>query len=69
LEPAGLAAIHSDRGQRSSTSRAVSARPAARTPLHGFFLAGDWTDTSLPGTIESAVVSGHIAARAILENG
>lgn len=44
-------------------------RPAARTPLHGFFLAGDWTDTSLPGTIESAVLSGHIAARAILENG
>lgn len=44
-------------------------RPATRTPLPGFFLAGDWTDTSLPGTIESAVVSGHAAARAILETG
>jgi squalene-associated FAD-dependent desaturase len=44
-------------------------RPAARTPLRGFFLAGDWTDTSLPGTIESAVVSGHAAARAILGTG
>ena len=43
-------------------------RPSTRTPLQGFFLAGDWTDTSLPGTIESAVVSGHAAARAILEN-
>lgn len=43
-------------------------RPSTRTPLPGFFLAGDWTDTSLPGTIESAVISGHAAARAILEN-
>ena len=42
-------------------------RPSTRTPLKGLFLAGDWTDTSLPGTIESAVVSGHSAARAILE--
>ncbi|MFQ5786272.1 MAG: FAD-dependent oxidoreductase, partial [Alphaproteobacteria bacterium] len=29
------------------------------------FLAGDWTDTGLPATIESAVRSGHIAARLI----
>ena len=43
------------------------ARPANRTTVPGFFLAGDWTDTGLPGTIESAVVSGHAAARAILE--
>jgi zeta-carotene desaturase len=41
------------------------ARPACRTDLPGFFLAGDWTDTSLPGTIESAAVSGHVAARTI----
>ena len=31
----------------------------------GFYLAGDWTDTGLPGTIESAAVSGHLAASAI----
>jgi squalene-associated FAD-dependent desaturase len=37
-------------------------RPANRTPIPGFVLAGDWTDTGLPGTIESAVVSGHRAA-------
>jgi uncharacterized protein with NAD-binding domain and iron-sulfur cluster len=43
------------------------ARPANRTTVPGFLLAGDWTDTGLPGTIESAVVSGHAAARAILE--
>jgi uncharacterized protein with NAD-binding domain and iron-sulfur cluster len=37
-------------------------RPRNETPLEGFYLAGDWTDTGLPGTIESAVVSGHRAA-------
>ncbi len=42
-------------------------RPATATPLKGFYLAGDWTDTGLPGTIESAVISGHRAARAMLK--
>jgi squalene-associated FAD-dependent desaturase len=41
------------------------ARPSTRTPLAGFYLAGDWTDTGLPGTIEGAVLSGHRAADAI----
>jgi uncharacterized protein with NAD-binding domain and iron-sulfur cluster len=40
------------------------ARPGVRTPISGLFLAGDWTDTGLPGTIESAVRSGHAAADA-----
>ena len=44
------------------------ARPAG-APGHadavaGLFLAGDWTDTGLPATIEGAVVSGHRAAAA-----
>lgn len=42
-------------------------RPATRTGVDGLYLAGDWIDTGLPGTIESAVVSGHAAARAALE--
>jgi hydroxysqualene dehydroxylase len=42
-------------------------RPQTVTPLKDLYLAGDWTDTGLPGTIESAVVSGHLAARAIIE--
>ncbi|MBI3261826.1 MAG: FAD-dependent oxidoreductase [Acidobacteria bacterium] len=37
-------------------------RPATRTPVANLFLAGEWIDTGLPGTIESAVVSGHRAA-------
>lgn len=40
-------------------------RPSTMTPLAGFYLAGDWTDTGLPGTIESAAASGHRAADAV----
>lgn len=41
-------------------------RPGTETPVDGFLLAGDWTNTGLPGTIESAVLSGHAAADAAL---
>ncbi|MES1254505.1 MAG: hydroxysqualene dehydroxylase HpnE [Acidobacteriota bacterium] len=37
-------------------------RPSAATLIDGLFLAGDWTDTGLPATIESAVRSGYRAA-------
>ena len=40
-------------------------RPGAETPVRGFYLAGDWTDTGLPATIEGAVESGHRAAALI----
>ncbi len=43
------------------------ARPGTVTPVPGLFLAGDWTDTGLPGTIEGAVRSGHAAADAVVE--
>jgi hydroxysqualene dehydroxylase len=42
------------------------ARPGTRTAVAGLYLAGDWVDTGLPATIESAVVSGHRAADDIL---
>jgi squalene-associated FAD-dependent desaturase len=38
------------------------ARPSTCTSVSNMFLAGDWIDTGLPATIESAVVSGHRAA-------
>lgn len=41
-------------------------RPDNQTAVPGLVLAGDWTDTGLPGTIESAVTSGHRAASALL---
>jgi zeta-carotene desaturase len=40
-------------------------RPSVYTPFKNLFLAGDWTDTGLPSTIESAVKSGRFAADAV----
>ena len=43
-------------------------RLSQRTPLPGFYLAGDWTDTGWPSTMESAVRSGNLAAEYIAED-
>jgi zeta-carotene desaturase len=43
------------------------ARPGTRTAIANLFLAGDWTDTGLPATIEGAVVSGNKAAAALMD--
>jgi squalene-associated FAD-dependent desaturase len=40
-------------------------RPKSRTPISGLYLAGDWTATGWPSTIESAVLSGIYAAAAL----
>lgn len=49
--------------QRPGTRRL---RPGPRTALPGLYLAGAWTDTGWPATMESAVRSGRAAARAAL---
>ena len=41
-------------------------RPPVATPIPNLFLAGDWTQTGLPSTIESAVVSGNRAAEVVV---
>jgi hydroxysqualene dehydroxylase len=41
-------------------------RPPARTAVPGLLLAGAWTDTGWPATLEGAVLSGHAAAREAL---
>jgi len=52
------------RERRSTFSLAPDAppRPQTETAIAGLLLAGDWIDTGLPATIESAVISGHRAA-------
>ena len=41
-------------------------RPAAESTVPGLVLAGSWTDTGWPATLEGAVLSGHTAARVAL---
>lgn len=50
----------------SPTPGSEAVRPEPGQGVPGFRWAGDWTRTGLPATIESAVVSGHKAAGAIL---
>lgn len=42
-------------------------RPEPSTPIDGLFLAGDWIDTGLPSSMESAAKSGWMTTEAILE--
>ena len=41
-------------------------RPSQETPIRNLFLAGDWTATGWPATMEGAVRSGYLAAEALL---
>jgi squalene-associated FAD-dependent desaturase len=56
--------------EHAATFRAVpgsrALRPDARTSLEGFALAGAWTATGWPATLEGAARSGHAAAEAVL---
>jgi squalene-associated FAD-dependent desaturase len=52
----------------ASTPELEAVRPGPVTRVPGLFLAGDWTDTGLPATIEGAVRSGQAAADAIEAN-
>jgi len=45
----------------------ASLRPGATTEVPGLFLAGAWTDTGWPATMEGAVRSGLAAARGALD--
>ncbi len=45
-----------------------ASRPSAVSPWPNCFLAGDWTRTGWPSTMESAARSGHLAAEALCLN-
>jgi uncharacterized protein with NAD-binding domain and iron-sulfur cluster len=66
---AQVRAVHISR-EHAATFRAApgvqALRPRARTHVPGLVLAGAWTDTGWPATLEGAVLSGHTAAREAL---
>jgi uncharacterized protein with NAD-binding domain and iron-sulfur cluster len=46
----------------AQTPETLALRPGTMTPHANLLLAGDWTDTGLPATLEGAVRSGFAAA-------
>jgi squalene-associated FAD-dependent desaturase len=53
----------------AATPEQEAKRPGAKTQWENLYLAGDWTDTGLPATIEGAVRSGRRAAELALGRG
>jgi hydroxysqualene dehydroxylase len=54
--------VRERRATFAATPEQNARRPAAETSWKNLFLAGDWTQTGLPATIESAIRSGYRAA-------
>ena len=56
--------------EHAATFRAVpgtaALRPGAQTSIEGLVLAGAWTATGWPATLEGAAISGRAAASAVL---
>jgi squalene-associated FAD-dependent desaturase len=59
--------VREKRATFAATPDQLQRRPAGRTRWRNLILAGDWTDTGWPATIEGAVRSGFTAAGAALE--
>ncbi|MET3760299.1 hydroxysqualene dehydroxylase HpnE [Sphingomonas sp. UYEF23] len=55
--------VKEKRATFAATPEQDAKRPPARTRWRNLFLAGDWTQTGLPATIEGALRSGETAAR------
>ena len=65
-DPKDAIIIREKRATFSCHTGIGSLRPAAKLPVHGAWLAGDYTDTGYPATLEGAVRSGIHCARTLL---
>jgi hypothetical protein len=66
-EPPPWRIVKERRATFAATPEQNARRPAARTRWRNLALAGDWTATGLPATIEGAIRSGHAAAQLALD--
>jgi uncharacterized protein with NAD-binding domain and iron-sulfur cluster len=58
--------VKEKRATFAATPAQHARRPSARTPIDNLVLAGDWTATGLPATIEGAIRSGRSAATVLV---
>ena len=58
--------LREKRATFAATPEQERRRPSARTMVHNLVLAGDWSRTGLPATIEGAIRSGNAAATQLL---
>ncbi|HEY7609042.1 MAG TPA: hydroxysqualene dehydroxylase HpnE [Alphaproteobacteria bacterium] len=58
--------VKEKRATFAQTPAQVAKRPKANAGPKGLVLAGDWTDTGLPATIEGAIRSGEMAVKTLL---
>ena len=59
--------VRERRATFAATPAENAKRPGARTKWDNLFLAGDWTATGLPATLEGATRSGNRAAELVME--
>jgi len=64
--PVHAVVLREKRATFSATPENEGHRPGPVTAAKNLLLAGDWTDTGLPATIEGAIQSGQTCARLIL---
>jgi hypothetical protein len=65
-----VATVHGAALRRSGTGeqRVEPARPLQRSPIDNFYLAGDYTKQRYLASMEGAVLSGKLAAKAVAED-
>jgi len=60
--------VKEKRATFAQTPESLKLRAKTNTDISNLKLAGDWTDTGIPATIEGAIRSGYAAADSILNN-
>jgi len=66
-DPIDSLVIREKRATFSATPAAERLRPANETPIKGCWIAGDYTNTGYPATLEGAIISGKLCATHLMK--